>query len=98
MKEWNGYLDELDQSIIIYSVWTGKVFGGSEPGRTVKQVKMDSDGYVAGGDYTMELDLTNRSLVMWTNNQKIMLDGNIGDFNFSPIVILDRFAPEITLL
>ena len=96
MKEyWNW--NKLDQSIIVYSVSSGKVFGGSDPNRTVKQVQKDSKGYVPACDYTMEMDLTNRSLVMWINNEKIILDGSIGDFQFSPIVIL-REALEVTLL
>ena len=92
----------MDQSIIVYSVRSGKVYGGSDPGRTVKQVQRDSRGYYPGGDYTMELDLSNRSLVMWINNEKIILDGKIGNFQFSPIVIMcsadPLCAPEITLL
>ena len=104
MKEWKEYWGgKLDQSInnttiIVYEVWSGKVFGGSDPNRTVKQVQLDSDGDVPACDYTMELDLSNRSLVMWINNEKIILDGNIGDFQFSPIVILDSYSPEVTLL
>ena len=88
---------KLDQSIIVYRVQCGDVFGGSEPRRIVKQVQ-DFNGYVPGGIYTIELDLLNRSLVMWINNKKIILDGKIGDFQFSPIVILYPGAPEITLL
>ena len=97
MKEWRDW-SKLDQSIIIYRVFDGKVSGGSEPGRTVKQVQKDSDGYYPGGDFTFELDLSNRTLVMEVDNQKIIIDGNIGDFDYSPIVILDDEAPEITLL
>ena len=88
----------MDQSIIIYSVKSGKVFGGSDPDRTVKQVEKDSNGYVPGGDYTMELDLTNRSIVMEVDNDQIIIDGNIGDFEYSPIVILGYWAPEVILL
>ena len=92
--------------MIVYSVWRGKVHGGSDPGRTVKQVewhnRLGSDGYLPVCDYTMELDLSNRSLVMWINNEKIILDGKIGNFQFSPIVIMcsadPLCAPEITLL
>ena len=97
MKEWNCHWKKLDQSIVIYGVYSGEVWGGSDPGRNVKQVQEGSDGYYPGGDYTMELDLTNRSLVMWINNEKFILDGNIGDFKFSPIVILHP-GTEITLL
>ena len=97
MKEWKNW-GKLDQSIILYNVCDGKVYGGSHPGRTVKHVEYDWHAYFPGADYTMELDLSNRSLVMWINNEKIILDGNIGDFQFSPIVILGYDAPEITLL
>ena len=97
MTGWNKYWGDLDQSIIIYSVGSGKVYGGSDPKRTVKQVQLDSDGYVPGGDFTMELDLSKRSLVMEVDNQKIIIDGNLGDFNYSPIVILN-YGHEITLL
>ena len=98
MQYWNKGSNKLDQSIIVYSVWNGIVHGGSDPGRTVKQVQKDSDRYVPGGDYTMELDLSNRSLVMEVNNEKIIMDSNIGDFDYSPIVILGAWAPEISLL
>ena len=88
----------MDQSIIIYDVYYGIVFGGSDPKRTkVKQVQWDSNGYFPGGDFTMELDLSNRSLVMEVDNEKILLDGNIGDFDYSPIVILG-YGDEITVL
>ena len=92
---WNA---NLDQSIIFYNVYNGKVYGGSDPKRTVKQVQEDSDGYFPGGDFTLELDLTNRSLVMEVDNEKIIIDGNLGDFDYSPIVILTSGAPEVTLL
>ena len=45
----------------------------------------------------MELDLSNRSLVMEINNKKISLDDNLGDFEYSPIVI-GYNNREITLL
>ena len=88
----------MDQSIIVYSVYNGKVYGGSDPKRTVKQVEDDSNGYVNGCDFTMELDLSNRSFAMEVDNEKIIIDGNIGDFQFSPIVILKGKVPDITLL
>ena len=103
MDAWDRYLwGKLDQSIIVYGVDDGKVYGGSEPGRIVKQVEKDSDGNYPGGDFTMELDLSNRSLVMEVDNKKITIDGNIGDFEYSPIIILrnKQFYTnlEITLL
>ena len=85
--------------MIVYEVWSGKVYGGSDPKRTVKQVQKDSDGNNPGGDFTFELDLSNRSLVMEVDNEKIIIDDNIGDFEYSPIVILlGGPGPEITLL
>ena len=99
MKNWYDWKlpNKLDQSIIVYSVGSGKVYGGSDPERTVKQVLWEN-GYVPGADYTMELDLSNRSLVMEIDNEKIIIDGNIGDFDYSPIVIMWYSTPEITLL
>ena len=88
----------LDQSIIIYGPLSGTVFGGSDSNRTVKQVQRDSKNYAPGGDFTMELDLSNRSLVMEVDNQKIIIDGNLGDFEYSPIVILGYGANGVTLL
>ena len=96
MEEWNGYWNKLDQSIIVYQVSSGKVYGGSDPERTVR--KKDPQGCLPGGDYTMELDLSNRTFVMTVNNEKITLDGNIGDFQFSPIFIMNCYSPEVTLL
>ena len=87
----------MDQGIIVYDVESGKVYGGSDPKRTVKQVQEDSDEYVSG-DFTMELDLSNRTLVMEVDNEKIIIDSNIGDFDYSPIVILEEDTTEITLL
>ena len=98
MNQWNVDWDKLDQSIIIYSVWSGKVYGGSDPNRTVKQVEEDSNGFYPGADFIMELDLSNRSLFMEVDNEKIIIDDNLGDFDYSPIVILSRYAPEVTLL
>ena len=99
MKDWKKWKwrNKLDHSIIVFNVGSNKVYGGSDPNRKVKQVQKDSDGYY-GGDFTMELDLTNRSFVMWIDNEKIVLDENIGDFQFSPIVIFMDYDDEIALL
>ena len=97
MDDWY-YPGDYDQSIIVYCLDDGKVYGGSDPERTVKAVEEDSDGFYPGGDFTMELDLSKRSFVMEINGEKITLDGNIGDFQYSPIVILDEDDAEITLL
>ena len=91
---------KLDQGIIVYDVCKGRVYGGSDPEREVKEVERDSDGYYPGGDFTFELDSSNRTLVMEVDNEKITIDGNIGNFEYSPIVIFSRSTPEykVTLL
>ena len=98
MKDWRNW-NKFDQSIILYSVWSGKVLGGSGPERKVKQVEKDSDGYNPGGEFTMELDLFNRSLVMEIDNERIILDANLGDLQYSPFVRLSPyFDQEVILL
>ena len=97
MKDWDDE-SEYDESIIVYYLDDGIVYGGRGPERTVKEVEKDDDGYYPGGDYTLELDFSNRSFAMEINGEKIVLDADLGDFQFSPIVILYRNAPEITLL
>ena len=98
MKDWDNS-SKYDQSIILYSVWSGKVFGGSDPGRKVKQVEEDSDGYYPGGDFTFELDISNRSLVMEIDDERIILDANLGDLQYSPFVRLSAlFTEQVTLL
>ena len=92
------YEDHYDQSIIIYGVDEGDVYGGSDQQKTVKEVKTGPDGYYPGGDFTMELDLSNRNFVMEINGEKIILDANIGDFQYSPFVILAYNDAQITLL
>ena len=97
MKYWTTR-DKFDQSIILYSVWNGEVWGGSDPERKVKEVGMDSDGYSPGGDFTFELDLSNRSLIMEIDNERFILDANLGDLQYSPFVRLVNFTQEVTLL
>ena len=49
----------------------------------------------------MELDLTNRTFVMEVSGERIIIDENLGDFQYSPIVVLEDFHEEdlvITLL
>ena len=86
-----------DQSIIVYCLDNGVVYGGSDPGRKVKQVEKDSGGFCLGGDFTMELDLSNRGLVMGVDETKIIIDAKIGDLKYSPIVVLGR-GSSVTLL
>ena len=98
IKDWK-YWGDFDQSIILYYVGNGRVYGGSDPGRKVKKVESSSDGYYPGGDFTMELDLSNRSLVLEIEDEKIILDANLGDFEYSPFVILSpSFTEQVTLL
>ena len=91
-------MKEYDQSFIVYRLWNGKVYGGSDPGRTVKQVERDSDDLYPGGDFKMELDLSAKTFVMELDGERIILDSNLGDYEFSPIVILCEVSPEINLL
>ena len=98
IKDWDT-CDNFDQSIILYFDGNGRVYGGSDPGRKVKKVERDSDGYLPGGDITMELDLSNRNLVMEIENERIILDANLGDFQYSPFVRLNPcFTEQVTLL
>ena len=90
IKNWNIW-GELDQSCIIYNVFDGQVYGGSEPRRKVKEVARDSDGYIKpfpGGDFALEMDLSDQSLVMEIDDERIILDANLGDFNYSPFLIV----------
>ena len=98
MKDWQ-YRSKFDKSIILYCVADGFVFGGSKHGRKVKQVERDSDKYYPGGDFNFELDLFNRSLAMEIDDERIILDGNLGDFEYSPFVRFNRsFKEQVTLL
>ena len=97
MKDWV-FDRKFDQSIICYGIGSGIVWGGSNPERKVKMVELDSAGDYPSGDFTMELDLSNRSLVMEIDDERIILDSNLSDFEYSPIVRLCGFAQEVTLL
>ena len=100
MKDWT-YCHGFDKSIILYCVHAGYVWGGFDPKRKVKEVEKDSDGYYPGGDFTMELDLSNRSLVMEIDDERIILDANLGDFEYSPFVRLFHLGdvlPIVTIL
>ena len=98
MEDWKKILNfKLDQSIILYSVRFGRVYGGSDPKRKLKEKISHS-----GGDFKFELDLSNRSLVMEIDHERIILDANLGDFQYSPFIRLwgDRDEPpvEVTIL
>lgn len=76
----------------------GQVYGGSEPLRIVKEIVKDANGFYPECIYKMEVDLMNRSLVMESNDERIMLDSNIGDLNFSSIVMFGYYpSVEITI-
>jgi len=90
--------DEYDQSIIVYFLGLEEVYGGSDPGRTVKQIEEDDDGLYPGGDFKMELDLSAKTFVMELDGERTTIDSNLGDYEFSPFVILDDESPEINLL
>ena len=46
----------------------------------------------------MELDLSAKTLFMELDGERIIIDSNLGDYEYSPIVILCDEAPEINLL
>ena len=81
--------NEHDQSIIVYGVRNGKVYGGSDNnpgGRSVRQeMARDGDFYI-GGHFKMELDYGKKTLSFEENGEKVTIDEDIGDFQFSPIV------------
>ena len=82
------------------------MYGGSNinlSGRSVRpRMAADGDLFYIGGDFKMEFDYGKKTLSMETDGEKVTIDSNIGDFQFSPIVIL-RKSPdhpefEVTLL
>ena len=85
-KDWDSPT-EYNQRIIAYYLRYGDVFGGSGPMRKVKKVKKDSNGYYPGGDFKMELDLSNRRFGIEIDGEKIIIDKNIGNLQYSPIVL-----------
>ena len=56
------------------------------------------NGYHPGGVFIMELDLSKRTFVIEFGGERITLDENIGDFQYSPILILADDAPGALLL
>ena len=46
----------------------------------------------------MELDLSTKTFVMELDGERIMIDSNLGDYEFSPFVLLCGESPEINLL
>ena len=81
------------------------MLGGSDnipDGRSVRQTMAKDDGFYIGGDFTMELDYSKKTFSFEEKREKVIIDSNIGDFQYSPIVILYKWASspefEITLL
>ena len=90
-------LNKFDISTVLYDVYSCKVYGGSNPNRTVAKVAGDGV-YHPGGDFKFELDLSNRSFIMEINGKRFIIDDNLGDFEYSPFVNMFTYAPEVTLL
>ena len=84
-------LDDYDGSTIVYNLKDGRVHGGSRPNRIVKRIQRDNKGFYPLCIYKMELDLLNRILVMECNEEKIVIDPKIGDFEYSPVVIFGHY-------
>ena len=70
------------------------MYGGSNHhygGRSVRQ-KMARDPFDSdfniGGDFKMEMDVSQKTLSLEVDGEKITIDANIGDFQYSPIVTL----------
>ena len=80
----------------MYRVRNGKVYGGSDihpRGRSVRPPMAKDDGFFyIGGDFKMELDYGKKSLSMVVDEEKITIDENIGELQFSPIVILHKLT------
>ena len=59
-------------------------------------------GFYIGGDFKMELNMMNKVLTMQVDGENFVLDENLGDFEFSPIVTIGQYdeSPlvEVTLL
>ena len=54
---------------------------------------MARDGdFCIGGDFKMELDYAKKTLLFEENGEKVIIDENVGEFQFSPIVILYKAA------
>ena len=82
------------------------MFGGSDAnpsGKSVgKEMTKDENYFYVGGDFKMKLDLSQKTLSMVVDGENVTIDPKIGDFQYSPIVILyrRRGTPEfeVTLL
>ena len=97
IEDWKNRF-KYGRSIVVYRVYAGEVFGGSNHKKTVFEVAKYSDEFHPGGDFEMELDLSKRCFTVETNGHRIVIDDNLSDFEYSPIVILALDAPQVTLL
>ena len=93
---------ENDQTIIVYHVQKGVVYGGTHHEKSIKkEMARDGDFYI-GDDFKMELDMMSKVLTMQVDGEKFVLDENLGDFEFSPIVTIMQSGEtplvEVTLL
>ena len=83
--------NDYDKSTIVYYVKEGKVYGGSDSKRIVHPSMVNEyTGYHYGGVFAMELDLSERTFIIEIDDERFMIDANIGDFEYSPILILEN--------
>ena len=91
-------LKNYGRNIVIYNAFNGTVYGGSQSLRRVKQV-IKTNGFYPECTYKLELDLPNKTFGMELNGEKIMIDSNIGDYDYSPVVMFgDTGSIEAMLL
>ena len=84
-------LDDYDGSTIVYNLKDGRVYGGSSPNRIVKRIQWDNKGFKPYCIYKMKLDLLDRIFVMECDEETIVIDPKIGDFEYTPVVIFGNY-------
>ena len=89
---------KCDDSMIMYFVKDGEVHGGSGSERVIKEVVEDCDGFYPGGTFTFELDRSKRSLVMETEGEIFIIDQDVGDFEYVPVILSTDPQIKITIL
>ena len=109
VDQWELIYDHLLDFDVLGGDLTGFFsYGGSASNphdRPVRQedyfMAMDGD-FLVGGDFKMEMDASQKTLSLEVDGEKITIDADIGDFQYSPIVILyqadDSPGLELTLL